>query len=109
MLPLLLQLIRLDHLLVFLGLVHAEIIQNFATLGDFAEETTARAFILWMLLEMFRKEIDLVTEDRNLHVRRTSVLIVDLVLRDELFLDCARKHRENPFEGALHPSKVRFF
>lgn len=89
---LLLQLIRLKHLLVLLGLVHAEVVQDLPALRDFGEESPAGGFILRVFLQMFCQKIDFRGKNRNLDVRRSRILVVYLMFADELFLDCAGKH-----------------
>lgn len=87
-----LQFIRLHHPLIRLCIVHAQVIEDLAALGDLAKEPPARGFILRMLLKMLHEEIDLFTQERNLHLRRTRVLLMGLMLADEFLLDRSGEH-----------------
>ncbi len=74
---------RLQHLLIIIRLIHAEIREEFSALGDFAEESPAGGMILLMFLEMRSQKTDFLREDCDLHLRRTSVLGVGAMLRNQ--------------------------
>lgn len=92
---LLLQLMLLQYRLVLLRLIHAEVIEELATLGDLAEKTTSCREILLMLGEVLAQEIDLLGENGNLHLRRPGVFVVCAMLGDETLLggglECHRR------------------
>ena len=76
----------LQHILILRRLVHAEVREQFATLGDHAEETAAGRVILLVFVEVLGEQIDLLGENRDLHLRGSRVLLVGAVLLDQLFL-----------------------
>ena len=80
---------RLQHLLVLLGLIHAEVREELSALGDLAEESAAGGVVLLVLLEMLREHRDLLCKKCDLHLGRTCVLGMCPVLGNESFLLCA--------------------
>lgn len=80
---------RFQNLLVFLRLVHAEVVQQFAALSNHAEETAAGGVVFLVLLEVIREHTDLLGEDGDLNLRGARILIVDLGIRDQLLLGLA--------------------
>lgn len=80
---------RLQHFLIRIRLVHAEVIQELAALRDFAKEPPARGEVLLVLGQMRREKIDLLGEDGDLHLRGAGVFVMGAVFGDESLLGCA--------------------
>lgn len=77
---------RLDDLLVLIGLVHAKIIEKLAAVRDFAEESPAGGLVLLVFLKVLGEELNFLREDGDLHLRRTRILLMRAVLGDEFLL-----------------------
>lgn len=99
---LLLQFVLLHHILVLLRLIHLEVVEKRAAFGDFAKEPAASGVILLVLFEVLGEEIDLLREDRDLHMGRTGVFGVGAVLANQLLLIGAFEHGDNGKETYGH-------
>lgn len=78
-----------QYCLVLLWLVHAEVVQQLAALGNLAEQTAACGVIFLMFLEVIREHTDFLCEDCDLHLRGACILFVDLAIRDQFLLGLA--------------------
>jgi len=76
----------LEDPLVFLGLVHLEVREDLSTLCDLPKEPATSGMILLMLMEMLCEFTNLLREDGDLHLRRSRILIMKTVFRDEPLL-----------------------
>lgn len=65
-----------DYVLVALGIVVLEVVQQAATLADHHQETAAGGVILLVRLEMVRQLTDSLAEHRNLDLGAAGVVIV---------------------------------
>lgn len=79
----------LEHLLVLLRLVHAEVREQFAALGNLAEQSPAGGVILLVLLEVIREHRDFLRKNSDLNLRRARILFVELAIRDQLLFGAA--------------------
>ena len=79
---------QLQHGLIFLRLVHTEIIKQFAALSDFAKETASCGMIFLVILQMAGQKDDFLCEDRDLYLRGAGVFLMNLTVGDK-FLLCA--------------------
>jgi hypothetical protein len=66
----------LDYVLVALGIVSLEVVQQAATLADHHQETAAGGVILLVRLEMIRQIADPFAEHRDLNFRAPRIAIV---------------------------------
>jgi hypothetical protein len=66
----------LDYVLVALGIVSLEVIEQAATLADHHQETAAGGVILLVCLEMIRQFADPFAEHRDLNFRAPRIAIV---------------------------------
>ncbi|TSC97219.1 MAG: hypothetical protein Greene101449_1264 [Candidatus Peregrinibacteria bacterium Greene1014_49] len=88
-----LQFILLQRLLILLRLIHAQIIEERPALGDFAKKSTAGGVVFLMVLKVLREFADLLTENRDLHRRRSCVFGMCAVLGNEtLFIGTLESH-----------------
>src|SRR6516164_4297175 len=80
----------LNDLFVALGVGLSEVVQQAATLADHHEEASAGGMVLLMRLEMLRQFTNTLTQDGDLDLRGTGIVIVSPVLVDQggLFLSC---------------------
>ena len=72
--------------LVAADVCSVQIIQQTAALADHHQQPAARAVVFCVFLEMLGKMIDALGEQRNLHIRRTSIPFVQLKIFDCLSL-----------------------
>ena len=77
---------RLQRLLVILRLVHLEVREQAAALGDFAKQTIAAGLILLVVLQVLGQFDDFGRQNRDLHLGGARVFDVRAVLIDQLFL-----------------------
>ena len=70
----------LDYLVILVDITAFEIIQKLTTPRDHFKQATPRVIVLLMGLEMLGQLIDTLGEQRNLHLRRTRVRRVRLVI-----------------------------
>lgn len=85
----------LDHFLVLLRLIHAQVVQEVSAVRDFAKEAVARGVVLLVIMQVLRQVTDLIRQNGNLHGRRTGVLLMLTMLGDEfLFLRALEGHNE---------------
>jgi hypothetical protein len=68
----------LENILIFLVIFFAQVVEKAATFTNHLQETTARMLVLLVSLEVLGKFFDLLSEDGNLNLRRTGVLLVSL-------------------------------
>ena len=66
----------LDYVLVALGIVVLEVVEQAATLADHHQETAAGGVILLVRLKMIRQLTDSFTEHRNLDLGAAGVVIM---------------------------------
>ena len=64
--------------LITVQVVVAQILQQTPALADHHQQTASRAVILSVVLQMLGQMIDPLREQRNLHVRRPRVAVVQL-------------------------------
>ena len=83
---LLAQLELLGDRLVAADILALEIVQQATALADHHQQTTARAVIFFVGLQVLGQMVDAVREQRDLHVGRTSVLRVRFECFDRLRL-----------------------
>ncbi len=108
-----LQFIRFHDLLVGIRIVHTQVVQNLASLCNFAKEASAGGFIFRVFLQMFHEQIDFFTQERDLDLGRTSVLLVSLMLANEFLLKGSGEHeyrieneyRQEILAGGIQESK----
>ena len=74
-----------DHL-VTAQIRGLQIIEQAAALADHHEQPATRAVILFVALQMLGQMVDALRQQRDLHVRRTRVLVVRLKLFNRLCL-----------------------
>jgi hypothetical protein len=86
-----LQIVRFQDQLVLFRLIHTEIVQKLAALGDFSEESAASGVILLVLLKVAREFADFFRQNSDLNLRRAGVFLMKLCIRDQLLLGAARK------------------
>ncbi len=84
-----LQPLCLQHLLILLRLVHAQVIQELAALSDFAKQTAAGGVILLVFLQVIGQHRDFLCENRDLDLGGAGVLFVELAVFDQLLLGTA--------------------
>ena len=83
----------LEHFLIVIRLVHAEIREELAALSDFAEQTATGGVIFLVIFQVISKESNRLGEDGNLNLRGTRVLCMRAVLGDKrLFLGLLDGH-----------------
>ena len=63
-----------------------------AAISHQAEETTTRAFVLTILIQMCRELGDTAGKERDLHLRRTGVGVMALRFADFVLLLSLRQH-----------------
>lgn len=73
---------RSKNVLILLGLVHAQIGEQLAALGNLGKQTLAGGVIFLVLLQVLGEHGDLGREDRDLDLRRARVFAVGLVFLD---------------------------
>ena len=80
----------LNNLFVALGIGPSEVVEQAATLADHHEEASAGGMVLLMRLEMLRQFTNTLTQDGDLDLRGTGIVVVSPVLVDQggLFLSC---------------------
>ena len=83
------ELMRLQHLLIRIRIVHLEVIEELAALRHFAQEPAARGEVLLVLGKVLAQKVDLLGEDGDLDGRGSGVFVMRAVLGDETFLDRA--------------------
>jgi len=66
----------LDYVLITLGIVVLEVVEQAATLTDHHQETAAGGVILLVRLEVFRQFTDAFTEHRDLYLGAAGIVIV---------------------------------
>jgi hypothetical protein len=69
----------LDYVLVALGIVVLEVVQQATSLADHHQETAAGGVILFVRLKVVRQFDDPLTEHRDLNFGTTSIVIVGAV------------------------------
>ncbi len=77
---------HLQDLLVLLRLVHLQVREKFAAASNHAEQTLAGAVIFLVVLQVLRKEVDLLCKKADLNLRGSRVLRVGAVLLDKFLL-----------------------
>ena len=80
---------QLEHALILLRLVHAEVVQQLAALCNFSEESAACRMILLVILQVSSEQNDFLREDRDLNLWGAGVLFVSLTVGDKLLLGAA--------------------
>ena len=76
-----------NYLAVAVDIDAGEISQQLAAVADHLEKAATRVMILIVLLQMQRQVVDTRREKRDLHLRRSGIGGVELILRyDLLFL-----------------------
>jgi hypothetical protein len=75
-----------DHVLISRAVFPREIFEQLIAPADKLEQPTSRGMVLLMDIEMLAKVIDALGEERNLHFRRTGILLVDFEICDDLLL-----------------------
>ena len=60
---------RLEHALILLWAIHAEVIEQSAALGDHAEKPSTSRLVLFVLLEVLCEQLDLLGQDCDLDLR----------------------------------------
>ena len=76
----------LEDLFVALRLVHFKVREEFAATSNHGQKTAAGGVILLMVFQMLRNMVDLLGENTDLNLRRTSVFRMSLELPDDLLL-----------------------
>ena len=69
----------MDYVLVALGIVVLEVVQQATSLADHHQETAAGGVILFVRLKVVRQLADPLTEHRDLNFRTASIVIVGAV------------------------------
>lgn len=72
-----------DQIVISIDVAALQIIEQAAALADQLEQTPTRMIVFLVRLEMIRQFIDPLRQQRHLHLRRTGVGRVRLVLRDD--------------------------
>ena len=75
-----------------------QVVEQAAVLADHDQQTTARAMIFFVGLQMVGQMVDAMREQRDLHIRRTGVFGVQLKLFNRLCLGFHIYERENLIE-----------
>jgi hypothetical protein len=70
----------IDYLVILLDIAPLEVIKQLAPPRDHLEQADARIIVLFMDLEMLGQLVDPLREQRYLHLRRTGVRRVRLVI-----------------------------
>ena len=80
----------LNDLFIALGIGLSEVVQQAATLADHHEEASPGGMVLLMRLEMLRQFTNTLTQDGDLDLRGTGIVVVSPVLVDQggFFLSC---------------------
>ena len=80
----------LNDLFVALGIGLSEVVEQTASLADHHEKASPGGMVLLMRLEMLRQFTNTLTQDGDLDLRGTGVVVVSTVLVDQggLFLSC---------------------
>lgn len=99
---------RLQHFLVLLRLIHAQIGKELSALSHLSKKPAACGVIFLMFMEVIRKQFDLFGQNRNLHLWGTCVLRMSAMLCDERFLRRALdRHRESWEQGKIGLPRLR--
>jgi hypothetical protein len=61
-----------------------QIIQQTPALTDHHEQSTPRTMILFVLLQVIGQMVDALRQQRNLHIRRTGIPLVELKITNRL-------------------------
>ena len=75
----------LDHFLILLRLVHAQVIEEVSAMRDFAKESVAGGVIFLMRLKVLCEETDFLGQNSNLYGRRSRIFRMLTMLADECF------------------------
>ena len=75
----------IDYLVILIDITTLEVIKQFPATRDHYKQAATRVVVLFMYLEMFRQLIDPLRQQRDLHLRRTRVYTVGLVVAYYLF------------------------
>src|SRR6266446_6493390 len=85
----------LDDRAIPIGVVVLEIFEEPATLADQHQESATRMVVLRVLLEVLGEPVDPLGQERDLHLGRAGVALVNAVLLDQGFLLVdGQRHRE---------------
>jgi len=81
------------------------------------EQAATRVFVMFMNFEVLGQMQNTRRQHRHLHLRRSSIILVDMILGNEFFLICSRQPHEilssvyqlapaPPLSGCAVPTKV---
>src|SRR5579871_3142760 len=93
---------------VALDVLRLHIVEQAATLRHHLDHAAAGMIVLGVGLEVLGEVGDALRQDRDLHLRRTGVIVAGRVLGDQLFLAFRGNHSViRPFKGYVEKLKTR--
>ena len=97
-----------DDAFVTLHVLGLHIVQQVTAQRHHLDHAAARMIVLGVGLEMFGEIGDALRQDRDLHFRRTGIILAGRVLGDQLFLAFRGNHSViGPFKAQVEKLKTR--